>query len=300
MKVETFFKLSNKTLPILDKTIALTGDQAIQTDLENFIISRVDSDKIGVYSLTGLKAGIYDLIDSLDNYPKLPELGDLLNTVEVSCEDIHYAKQFLVKDETRPFKENIFLKDNMLYASDAYRLLFREQNYKVDGYIALSMNIIPILPKTGKLIIEHYKEHAKIYFGKSNENILIHRMIDNKPPDFNSVIPKDNPNKIVFDKNLIDWDKLEYCVSTINKSIKIESDGGNTIFLTSNIDLGREYKQVLNGEVQRTGDLINMGFNIKYIKQVIGDDKECAIEFSTPNRPVIINKDRLLMPTINC
>ena len=69
-----------------------------------------------------------------------------------------------------------------------------------------------------EITIQHNDSNAKFIFGKSS---ITSRLIDGKFPNYEAVIPKDNPNVLTIDRELLNSVE-ELVFSLIKQPIKLE------------------------------------------------------------------------------
>ena len=159
----------------------------------------------GKYSLAYLKG---------DEFPKQIEILDAQET-KIKGYDLGNAINSTIfasgTDDLRPVMNGVFFQFNTdslrFVATDAHKLVkFETSEYKANE---VSEFIMPKKPlqilkgilqtESSELIIQHNESNAKFIFDKSS---ITCRLIDGKFPNYEAVIPKDNPNVLTIDRQL--------------------------------------------------------------------------------------------------
>ncbi|MCC6584238.1 MAG: DNA polymerase III subunit beta, partial [Chitinophagales bacterium] len=137
---------------------------------------------------------------------------------------------------------------------------------------------------------------VSVQFNKSNaffsfDNIqLICRLIDAKYPDYNAVIPKENPNLLSIQKDDF-YSSLRRTSIFSNKTthqVVLKMSGAELTVSAQDLDFSNEASEKLACEYQ--GNPMEIGFNAKFLLEMLGalDSSDINIELSTPNRAGII------------
>ncbi len=215
-------------------------------------------------------------------------------------------------DELRPAMTGVFfqLDSNGItfVATDAHKLLKYNQG-DVKGATASF-----IVPKKAlnllKAVVPNNETEVSVQFNKSNaffsfDNIqLICRLIDAKYPDYNAVIPKENPNLLTISKDDF-YASLRRTSIFSNKTthqVVLKMAGSELTVSAQDLDFSNEASEKLSCDYQ--GNPMEIGFNAKFLLEMLGalDSSEINIELSTPNRAGIIrpmekdeNEDLLML-----
>jgi DNA polymerase III subunit beta len=140
--------------------------------------------------------------------------------------------------------------------------------------------------------------------------IVICRLVDGKYPNYAGVIPKENPNKALINRNTL-YNSVK-CVSIFsNKTTKqlVLDFSGNEIHLTAeDVDYSNKANERL--ACNYIGENTRIGFNARYLSDIISNvtSEEVNFEFSLPSRAAIMTPAdgeteeeslfMLLMPTL--
>jgi DNA polymerase-3 subunit beta len=151
--------------------------------------------------------------DTGDEYPQAKPLSDGATRITIPAErllrGINRTLLATSNDVLRPALNGIYLDvsdSNIVFvASDGHKLV-RFKDFSVKGNEKTSF-ILPkkqanllrtVLPKeTGTVDVCFDENNAYIQMGKME---IIYRLIEGKYPDYNDVIPKGNPYKVVVDR----------------------------------------------------------------------------------------------------
>jgi len=267
----------------------------------------------GKYKLSGHKS---------DEYPRTPSLEDT-TFIDLSSSVLANAINKTIfatgNDELRLVLSGVFCElspdDVTFVATDAHKLV----RYKrLDTKSANSVSFI--LPKKPLNLlknilgsqdipvkVEYNRTNAFFSFQKIN---LICRLIDGKYPNYDAVIPTDNPNKLTIDRQLLlnTIRRVSIFANQSTHQIRFKLSGQELILSAEDLDFSNEAKERL--ACSYDGDDLEIGFNSKFLMEMLNntDTDEVRLEMSAPNRAGILlpvnneNKDEdilmLVMPVM--
>ena len=147
-----------------------------------------------------------------------------------------------------------------------------------------------------KAVVPNNETEVAVQFNKSNafftfDNIkLICRLIDAKYPDYNAVIPKENPNLLTVLKDDL-YASLRRTSIFSNKTthqVVLKMAGSELAVSAQDLDFSNEAAEKINCDYK--GNAMEIGFNAKFLLEMLAalDSNEINIELSTPNRAGII------------
>lgn len=158
--------------------------------------------------------GLFSLpIENADEFPQAQEIADNATTIVVPCnvlsDNINRSLFATAQDELRPVMNGIYFDLTpeclSIVASDGHKLV-RNKIYNIKNEQPAAF-ILPKKPATmlksmlGKdgtdVIIRFDDRNAEISF---DENRIICRLIEGRYPNYNSVIPQNNPNLLTVDR----------------------------------------------------------------------------------------------------
>jgi DNA polymerase III subunit beta len=267
----------------------------------------------GKYKLSGHKS---------EEYPRTPLLEETTSIDLNSGVLAHAINKTLFatgNDELRLVLSGVFCElspdDVTFVATDAHKLV----RYKrMDAKSADSVSFI--LPKKPlnllKNILASQEVPVKIEYNPTNaffsfNNInLVCRLIDGKYPNYDAVIPTENPNKMVIDRIslLTSIRRVAIFANQSTHQIRFKVSGKELVLSAEDVDFSNEAKERLTCSYE--GDDIEIGFNSKFLMEMLNniDTDEVRLEMSAPNRAGILlpvnneNKDEdilmLVMPVM--
>jgi DNA polymerase-3 subunit beta len=260
----------------------------------------------GKYKLTGHNS---------DEFPKIPVLD---NATSLSIESGLLAKAIAKtvfaagSDELRPVMSGVFCQltpdDFTFVATDAHKLVrYRRTDTKSPEAAAF---ILPKKPlnqlkslltnKDFSVTLEYNATNAFFHF----ENVrLVCRLIEGKYPNYEAVIPKDNPNVLLIDKAsfLNSIKRVALFANQSTHQVRLKISGKELVLSSEDIDFSNEAKERLNCSYQ--GDNMEIGFNSRFLQEMVAnvDSEQLRLEMSAPNRAGLIlpadddNKEEALL-----
>lgn len=266
-----------------------------------------DSDRV---LITTNKGGEYKMsAEPADSFPAIPESidktmgfgvtisGEILKEI---IEDTVFATS---KEELRPatmgvlfqFRENEFVA----VATDGYRLvkITRKGVADLRGKADSSGVIVPA--KTLQIIAKSIEDEdtCEISINEkhiqfSTENItIISRLIDEKYPNYESVIPYENNKELVVERDLFlsTVRRVAIFANSTTNQIKFALNPEGYIEVSAeDIDFGGSAKETLN--CTYNGEPMEIAFNAKFITDILGhlDSDRVLFKFGSPTRAAIV------------
>ncbi len=246
----------------------------------------------GKYKLSGENSADFPKEPTADGVDEVKLASSILN------KGVSKTLFAVSNDELRPAMTGVFfqLDDNGItfVATDAHKLVKYNRNDVKGG------NASFIVPKKAlnllKAVVPNNDTEVSVQFNKSNaffsfDNIqLICRLIDAKYPDYNAVIPKENPNLLSIQKDDF-YSSLKRTSIFSNKTthqVVLKMSGAELTVSAQDLDFSNEASEKLACDYQ--GNAMEIGFNAKFLLEMLGalDSSDINIELSTPNRAGII------------
>jgi|TARA_B110000438_G_scaffold247621_1_gene249855 DNA polymerase III subunit beta len=275
--IDTLKTFSNQPLTFLIDT----ETKAIEISSEN-----------GNYKLAGQDA---------NEFPKIPLLSSS-STINLQSSILYNAINKTLfasgNDELRPVMSGVFceLSEEQItfVATDAHKLVKHSRKN-----INSNSNTSFILPKKPLSIIKNNldgESDISIDFNETNvqftlENItLVCRLIDGKYPNYDAVIPKENPNKLVISKQelLSSIKRVSIYASKTTHQIRLKVAGSQLQITSEDLDFANKAEERLTCSYE--GEDMEIGFNSRFVIDMlnnIGSEQIC-LEMSAPNRAGII------------
>lgn len=202
-------------------------------------------------------------------------------------------------DDLRPVMSGVFFQFSpeglTFVATDAHKLVKYARTDVVAGQV--SDFIMPKKPlNILKGILGASDAEIKIEYNNSNavfsfENyILICRLIDGKYPNYEAVIPKENPNKLVIDRMqfLNSVRRVAIFSNKTTHQIRLKIAGTELNISAEDLDYSNKADERLTCDYQ--GDDMQIGFNSRFLTEMLTNltSDHIMLEMSMPNRAGIL------------
>ncbi len=256
----------------------------------------VDSDKLAVEI-------VYDNGKSkmvgfnADEFPKVPTL-ESTSSIRVSGEIVASAinKTLFATgvDDLRPVMSGVFCEFSpesiTFVATDAHKLVrYTRTDSQASGSSSFILPKKPLnLLKTNlkgdeEVLLEYNDSNAVFTF---NDIILICRLIDGKYPNYEAVIPKENPNVLTIDRMqfLSSIKRVSIFANKTTHQIKLKLAGSELSLSAEDIDFNNEANERLTCNFD--GDDMEIGFNSRFLMEMLNnlESTEVKLEMSEPSR----------------
>ena len=318
------FQLSEKELKIttsdLDVTMTVsmvpdmvegTGEVTIPARLlleimKNFpdvpITVSIDNNSLAVELIAG--DGRYKLAGhKSDEFPQLPVMNDTA-VWEIPADVLAKGFEKTVfatgTDEIRPIMSGVLMEmtDSFLtfVATDAHKLVrYRRMDVKSDNVASFIMPKKPI-NQLKNILGTLADEAVRVEFNKTNASfvfgdyVLICRLIEGRYPNYDAVIPKQNPNQLTIDRQtfLSAIRRVAVFSSKATHQVRFRIAGQELTLTAEDIDFYNEAKERLTCSYE--GDDMEIGFNSRFLQEMLSnfDSETVKFEMSAPNRAGII------------
>ena len=241
-------------------------------------------------------------LDNAEDYPDVPEFESSQSITIPSgilSEALANTLFATSNDSLRPVMTGVlfqFKEDETNFVStDSHRLVVYKREDLVNAEpmefimpkkpLSIFKNILA--NSNEDVAIDFNENMAKFTFGN---NIWICRLIDGKYPNYTAVIPKENPNVLTINRNLL--------LSAIRRASIMSNKSTNQIRfkLSGNIlhlhaeDTEYANKADMQIPCDYNGEDINIGFSSKFLTEMLSvlNSDDITMKMSQPNRPGII------------
>ncbi|MBE9481205.1 MAG: DNA polymerase III subunit beta [Bacteroidetes bacterium] len=267
----------------------------------------------GKYKLSGHKS---------DEYPQTPLLENATSlSINSSILVSAFNKTIFAtgNDELRPVMSGVFCEltpdDITFVATDAHKLVrYRRTDAKSENSVSFILPKKPLNQLKNILLGDDFP--VKIEYDQTNalfefENVtLICRLIDGKYPNYEAVIPTENPNVLITNRSIL-LNTIKRIAIFANQSthqVRFKISGQELILSAEDIDFSNEATERLSCNYE--GEDMEIGFNSRFFQEMLNniDNEDVRIEMSAPNRAGLIlpvdneNKDEdilmLVMPVM--
>lgn len=213
-------------------------------------------------------------------------------------------------DDLRPVMTGVLFQLSMdqsnFVATDAHKLVkYSREDITVEESAEF---VIPRKPlNIIKSVIGSSDVAVKTEFNQSNVTFYLDgytltcRLIDAKYPNYEAVIPKDNPNVMTI--NRIQFLNAVKCVSIfankLTHQLKLDISGNELIMSAEDADYSNKAEERLT--CNYTGEDLIIGFNSKFLIEMLSSlhSENIQLEMSLPNRAGIITPIEGLAPGEN-
>ena len=135
--------------------------------------------------------------------------------------------------------------------------------------------------------IEYNDTNARFSFGNS---VLICRLIDGKYPNYEAVIPRENPNKLTLDRSSFynSVRRVSIFSSKTTHQIRLKMAGTELKISAEDLDFSNKADERLQCSYE--GDDMQIGFNSRFLLEMLNhlNSNEILLEMSLPNRAGIL------------
>lgn len=275
-------------------TLREFAEQPLKFEINPENLAIVIKTEYGNYNFIGQKG---------DEFPAMPELEDEFNTTTVSAESlmsgINKTSFATADDDLRPAMTGIFFDikpDNLTYvATDAHklvRLISKTANETEEASFVLPKKPANIL----RNVIVKENNDVKISFDKKNiifklsEYLMICRQIEARFPNYNGVIPQNNPFKLIVDR-VVMLNALRRVSVFSNQGtglVKLSIKTNEILLSAQDIDFSISAEEKI--ACQYEGENINIGFKAPFLIDILNNisSSDIIIELADPSRAGVI------------
>ncbi len=237
-----------------------------------------------------------------EDFPNAVELKDPSATIiqgDILATAISKTIFAAGNDDLRPVMSGVFFQlsteDVTFVATDAHKLVkYTRADVSANQAAEFIMPKKPLNLLKGILAgseedvtIEYNESNAKFSFDNTE---MICRLIDGKYPNYEAVIPKENPNKLTIDRNqfLNSVRRVSIFSNKTTHQIRLKIAGAELNVSAEDIDYSNKADERLTCDYQ--GDDIQIGFNSRFLTEMLNNltSDEVSLEMSLPNRAGIL------------
>ncbi len=237
-----------------------------------------------------------------EEFPKAVALEDPSTTTltgDVLAQAISKTIFAAGNDDLRPVMSGVFFQFSTegltFVATDAHKLVkYTREDVKASQVAEFIMPKKPLNLLKG--ILAGSDDHVSIEYNDSNakftfENTeLVCRLIDGKYPNYEAVIPKENPNKLTIDRTqfLNSVRRVSIFSNKTTHQIRLKIAGAELNISAEDIDYSNKAEERLTCDYQ--GDDMQIGFNSRFLTEMLNNlnASEVQLEMSLPNRAGIL------------
>lgn len=248
--------------------------------------------------------GVYNFTaQSGSDFPRLQPLHDGAATILIESKtlsnDISHSIFATANEELRPVMNGVYFDLNQdalaIVASDGHKLV-RTLNKNIKSESPVSF-IMPKKPAVLlKNVLQKTEDEVVIRFDERNANIsfaggtLSCRLIEGRYPNYNSVIPKDNPNRLTISRMVLIGviRRVLPFASDSSQQIRLHIEKGKAVISSEDIDFYTSAKEEIVCDYE--GMPMDIGFKGSSLMEILCniDCEDVVLELADPSRPCLI------------
>ena len=273
------------------------GDQPL-----TFVVKPNETQEGGLLEILDEKDNYFIALDNAEDYPELMEFDSAQKVVVPSgvlAEALSNTLFATSNDSLRPVMTGVLFQfgeeETNFVSTDSHRLVVYKRtdikNNEPKEFImpkkplSIFKNILS--GSDDEVVIEFNENMAKFSFG---EHTWICRLIDGKYPNYTAVVPKENPNILTINRNLLLSSIRRASIFTSKSTNQVRFKlSGNILHLHAE-DTEYANKAEMQIPCEYKGEDINIGFSSKFLTEMLAvlNSEDILIKMSQPNRPGII------------
>lgn len=253
------------------------------------------SSDYGKYKLTGQNG---------EEFPKAPQMEGTKSMViqsDALARAINKTLFATGNDDMRPVMSGVLFEiheDSVRFvATDAHKLV-RYSRTDVGGDSPATF----IVPKKPLNLIKGSlgasKTEVKVAYNENNAQftfdnvVLMCRLIEGKYPNYEAVIPKENPFKLTIDRLdlLSSIKRVSIFANKTTHQVRLKMGGSELNISAEDLDFANEAQERLT--CSYAGDDMEIGFNSRFLQEMLSNltSENVNIEMSAPNRAGILTQ----------
>ena len=283
---------------LLLDTLREFSEQPLTFNINDSNLALVISSANGSYNFIGQNG---------DEYPRMPQLQEDARTlampVATLSSGISKTLFCTADDELRPVMNGIFFDitaENLtLVATDAHKLVRYKTTHtsvSIEGEETVNF-ILPKKPATMlKNILPKESGEVEIRFDNKNAHFklgnytMICRQVEGRFPNYNGVIPKNNPFKVIIDRVTIlnALKRVSVFANQASNLVKLAISGNLIHISAQDIDFSISAEETISCQFE--GDPIKIGFKSSFLIEILGNinASDIVMELSDASRAGLI------------
>ena len=248
--------------------------------------------------------GMFSLpVENADEFPVAQEVGEGATVIQISTallsENINRSIFATAQDELRPVMNGIYfdLTPDCLavVASDGHKLV-RNKIFTIKSDVPASF-ILPKKPASllknvlgkngGDVVIRFDERNAEINY---EEGQIICRLIEGRFPDYNSVIPQNNPNQLTVDRQtlLSALRRVQPFSNDSSNLIRFHVENGTLQLDAEDYDFSKTATERMSCEYN--GQAMSIGFKGSSFIEILNnfDCEQVVIQLADPSRAGLV------------
>ncbi len=276
---------------ILLETLKVFPEQPLAFDINNDTMAVVISSENGKFNVVGQNGVDFPVLPSIRSEKRIA----FNLTAEILMSGINKTLFATADDELRPVMGGILVEASteglVFVASDAHKLVkYQRTDARAEetaSFIlpkkpaALLKNILP--REEGVVSLEFDDKNA--FFTLSDYKVVC-RLVEGNYPNYNSVIPKNNPRKLIIDRAEF-YNTLKRVSVFSNQAsnlVKLQLTGNQVVVSAQDIDFSiSAYERI---KCQYSGDDMEIGFKSVFLIEILSNlsSADVHVELADPTR----------------
>lgn len=263
-----------------------------------FVVN-TENNTVEISSSQGNYAVAYAESDEFPNPEEIEEPRTTNIPADTLATAIHKTIFATGNDELRPVMNGVlfqFSEEGLTFvATDAHKLVkYSREDLSAEEKTQFIMPKKPLNLLKGILAgseddinIEYNDSNAKFTY---NNIQLVCRLIDGKYPNYNAVIPDENPNVLVVDRQqfLNSVKRVSIFSNKTTHQVKLSLAGAELNISAEDVDFSNKAEERLTCDYN--GDDLKIGFNSRFLNEMLNnlESDHVQLEMSLPNRAGIL------------
>jgi len=283
---------------LLLDTLREFSEQPLSFNINDSNLAMIITSANGSYNFIGQNG---------DEYPRVPQLQEEARTLSMPVPTLSagISKTLFctADDELRPVMNGVYFditSDSLtLVATDAHKLVRYKTTYTTASLQGeeLANFILPKKPATMlKNILPKENGEVEISFDSKNAHFklanytMICRQVEGRFPNYNGVIPKSNPYKIIIDRvTLLNaLKRVSVFANQASNLVKLAFSANQIHISAQDIDFSISAEETISCQFE--GDPIKIGFKSSFLIEILGNINatEIVFELSDASRAGLI------------
>ena len=247
----------------------------------------------GKYTLAYLDSQEFPTVVEIENANRVTLMGDILAT---AIQSTFFATG---NDDLRPIMNGVFFnftEEALIFAAtDAHKLVkYERQDIKSEQPASFVIPKKPLNLLKGilsgsetEVTIEYNESNAKFSFDLLD---YVCRLIDGTYPNYEAVIPRENPNKLIVNRTLLlnSTKRISNFASKATHQMRVKITGNSLQIFAEDIEYNNRANETIPCNYE--GDDMEIGFNSKFFMEMLSNlsSDDILLEMSYSNRPGIL------------
>jgi DNA polymerase III subunit beta len=278
---------------LLLETLRTLPDQPIQIN--------IDSETFGTELVTA--NGRFKLAG--ENPMDFPRIPSVAKNFGIELESSTLASAIIntlfatSTDDLRPAMTGVFVQlspeSTTFVATDGHRLIrYRRKDVKAEATSTMilprkALNLLKSSLPSENVIVKAEFSQSNAFFSFANIKMIC-RLIDERFPDYDNVIPTVNPNKLVIERTdlLSSLRRIAIYANKTTHQIRLKVSDQELVISAEDLDYSNEATEKIKCEYE--GEEMEIGFNAKFLVEMLNNlnAKTISLEMSQPNRAGLI------------